>query len=251
MCVMLHLAGHQDHATQHAPAHPAGTATNDELLGILERRYPPGSPDHEDKWTPVPHKFDPAHRERLEHPDRLRLLPPHDLLIRTGLWEGMIAADVGCGPGFFTLPAAQIVGPAGRVYAIDISREMLEAVQDKARDAGLPNIETVLAKESGIPLPDRVAQVILLAFVLHEADDPAAFAREAARILAPGGHILLLEWKKEEMPVGPPVGDRLTPEGAEGWLTSAGLRIVDRFEPNTYHYALIGQASPSPRTERV
>jgi len=39
MCLMIHLAGHQEHATQHAPAHPAGAATNDELLGILERRY--------------------------------------------------------------------------------------------------------------------------------------------------------------------------------------------------------------------
>ena len=196
----------------------------------------------------MPHKFDPAHRERLEHPDRLRLLPPRDLLIRAGLRVGIVAADVGCGPGFFALPAAQIVGPAGRVYAVDIHREMLEAVQNKARDAGLPNIETVLAKESAIPLPDGVAQVVLLAFVLHEAVDPAAFAREAARILAPGGHLLLLEWKREEMPAGPPMHDRVTPQEAEGWLTSAGLRIVDRFEPNPYHYGFVGQASTSPLT---
>ncbi len=190
----------------------------------------------------MPHKFDPAHRERLEHPDRLRLLPPRDLLTRAGLREGMVVADVGCGPGFFTLPAAQLVGPAGRVYAIDIRREMLEIVQDKARDAGLLKIETVLGEESGIPLSDQVAQVVLLAFVLHEAVDPGAFTREVARILAPGGNLLLLEWKKEEMPAGPPVRDRITPEEAEMRLTSAGLRIVDRFEPNAYHYGLIGQA---------
>lgn len=190
----------------------------------------------------MPHKFDPAHRERLEHPDRLRLLPPRDLLTRAGLREGMVVADVGCGPGFFTLPAAQLAGPAGRVYAIDIRREMLEAVADKARDAGLPNIETVPAEESGIPLSDGVAQVVLLAFVLHEAVDPATFTREVARILAPGGNLLLLEWKKEEMPAGPPVRDRIAPEEAAMRLTRAGLRIVDRFEPNAYHYGLIGQA---------
>jgi len=190
----------------------------------------------------VPHKFDPVHRERLEHPDRLRQLPPHDLLARAGVREGVAVADVGCGPGFFTLPAAQMVGPAGRVYAIDISRAMLEAVQAKARDAGLRNIDAVLAEESAIPLPAGAAQVVLLAFVLHEAVHPRDFAREAARLLAPGGRLLLLEWKKEEMPVGPPVGDRLTPSDAERWLAGAGLRITDRFEPNVYHYGVIGQA---------
>lgn len=191
----------------------------------------------------MPHKFDPAHRERLEHSDRLRLLPPSELLARAGLEEGMVVADVGCGPGFFTLPAAQVVGSAGRVYAIDIQPEMLQAVQDKARRAGLFNIETVKAQESSVPLPNAVADVVLLAFVLHEAVDPAAFAREVARILTPGGHLLVLEWKKKQTPSGPPIGDRLTPEAAEGWLAGAGLRIVDRFEPNPDHYGLIGQAS--------
>lgn len=195
------------------------------------------------KWTLVPHKFDPAHRERLEHPDRLRLLPPRELLARAGVQEGMVVADVGCGPGFFTLPAAQMVGPLGRIYAIDIHPEMLEAVQDKARRADLLNIETVKAEESSIPLPDAVADVGLLAFVLHEAVDPAAFAREVVRLVAPGGHLLVLEWKKKQMPSGPPIRDRLTPEAAEGWLARAGLRVVDRFEPNPDHYGLIGQPS--------
>jgi SAM-dependent methyltransferase len=195
------------------------------------------------KWTLVPHKFDPAHRERLEHPDRLRLLPPRELLARAGVQEGMVVADIGCGPGFFTLPAAQMVGPAGRIYAIDIHPEMLKAVQEKARRAGLLNIETVKAQESSIPLTDAVADVGLLAFVLHEAVDPGPFAREVVRLLAPGGHLLLLEWKKKQMPSGPPIGDRLTPEAAEGWLASAGLRVMDRFEPNPDHYGLIGQLS--------
>lgn len=191
----------------------------------------------------MPHKFDPAHRRRLEDPDRFRLLLPRDLLIRAGLRAGMTVADVGCGPGFFTLPAAEIVGPAGRVYAIDISRQVLKSVREKARDARLNNIETVLAEESSVPLPDGAVQFALLAFVLHEAVQPGAFAHEVARLLAPGGRLLLLEWKKEETPAGPPLRDRLTPEECEGWLVGSGLRIVERSEPNAYHYGLLGLAS--------
>ncbi len=191
----------------------------------------------------MPHKFDPARRARLEHPDRLRMLPPRTLLARAGLREGMVVADVGCGPGFFTLPAAQMVGPVGRVYAIDIHPEMLEAVQGKARAGGLSNIETVLAAESAIPLPDAVAHAALLAFVLHEAVQPSELAREVTRLLVPGGCLLLLEWKKEEVPAGPPVHDRLTQEEAESYLAGAGLTIVDRFEPNANHYGLIARSS--------
>lgn len=143
----------------------------------------------------MPHKFDPARRARLEDPDRRRLLPAHDLLADAGLRAGMSAVDIGCGPGFFTLPAAEIVGPAGRIYAVDISPQMLQAVEEKARAAGLHNIQPVQAEESAIPLADGIAQFALLAFVLHEAVEPGAFLAEVIRLLVPGARLLLLEWK--------------------------------------------------------
>lgn len=195
----------------------------------------------------MPHKFDPVRHARLEDPERLRLLPPRDLLVAAGVGAGMSVADVGCGPGFFTLPASEIVGPTGHVYALDISPEMLLIVEEKARSAGLRNIETVLTRESAIPLPDAVAQLALVAFVLHEAVQPDAFLREVARLLVAGGRLLLLEWEKIQTPAGPPVRDRLTPEEAMGWLTGAGLQIVRRLHPNAYHYGLIAQAPGTPR----
>lgn len=187
----------------------------------------------------MPHKFDPDHRARLEDPERLRLLPARDLLVEAGLRPDMSVADVGCGPGFFTLPAAGIVGSAGRVYAIDTSAQMLQVIRERARGGGLHNIETVLAVESAIPLPDGVAEFALLAFVLHEAIQPGAFTREVARLLVPRGRLLLLEWKKEEMPAGPPMRDRLTPEESVRWLDEAGLGILRRFAPNAYHHGLV------------
>jgi len=189
----------------------------------------------------VPHKFDPARLARLEDPERLRLLPARDVMVDAGVAAGMSVADVGCGPGFFTLPAAEIVGPSGRVYAIVISPQMLQAVREKAREAGLGTIETVLAEEAAVPLPGAIAQFALLAFVLHEAVQPGIFLHEVVRLLRPGGHVLLLEWKKHEMPMGPPVRDRLTPEAAADLLAEADLRIVRQFEPNAYHYGLIGE----------
>ncbi len=194
----------------------------------------------------MPHKFNPANRARLENPERARLLPPEDLLRRAGLGSGMRVADVGCGPGFFTLPAARIVGPEGRVYALDISPEMLDVVKDKVQAAGLGQVEPVLSAEGEIPLPDAGVDFALMAFVLHEAVDAAGMADEVSRILADRGRLLLLEWEKREMPSGPPVGDRLAADVSAEVLRRAGIDPVEHFAPNPLHYGIIAvRRSPS------
>jgi ubiquinone/menaquinone biosynthesis C-methylase UbiE len=156
----------------------------------------------------------------------------------------MRVADVGCGPGFFTLPAARIVGPAGRVYAIDISEDLLRAVRAKADAKGLRQIITVPATETAIPLPDVSVDLAVLAFVVHEAIEPATFTHEVARILTPAGRVMLLEWDKRESPMGPPVRDRLTREASEALLKDAGFILIDRFTPNEYHYGLLAVREP-------
>ena len=72
------------------------------------------------------HKFDAKNRHKLDNPKRREMLPPEKTLIRLGLKQGDIVADIGCGIGYFTIPAANIVGDSGKVFAMDISPEMLE-----------------------------------------------------------------------------------------------------------------------------
>jgi ubiquinone/menaquinone biosynthesis C-methylase UbiE len=105
-------------------------------------------------------------------------------------------------------------------------------------------IITVPAGETTIPLPDLAADLAVLAFVLHEATEPSAFAREVARILMPAGRLMLLEWEKRETPMGPPVRDRLTRETSEALLRDAGFMLVDRFAPNTSHYGVLAVREP-------
>jgi ubiquinone/menaquinone biosynthesis C-methylase UbiE len=195
----------------------------------------------------MPHKFDPAHRARLEAPDRARLLPPEALLRRAGLGEGMRVGDLGCGPGFFTVPAARIVGRHGRVFAVDISDELLRVVRNKAAAAGLTQIEAVRAEEDHIPLRDASIDVALLAFVLHEAVHPTAFIRETARVLADHGHLLVLEWQLQTPPAGPPVGDRLGPATTVALLKDVGFVMLEHFTPNPLHYGLLAVRLPVGR----
>ena len=132
--------------------------------------------------------------------------------------------DLGAGPGFFTLPAAQLVGQTGRVYAADVAPSMLEICQRRATEAGLTWIEPVHSQESHVPLPDTTADRVLIAFVLHEADEPAALLKEAARLLRPGGEVAVVEAHKKEGTPGPPMDHRIGEDEVAALASQVGLQ---------------------------
>lgn len=179
------------------------------------------------------HKFNPAHIGKLLRKDRLGLATPEELLRSLGLKQGDTLADVGCGPGFFAIPGATIIGPGGRVYAIDTQKEMLEALKKQ----GLPdNVVPVESTEQSIPVKNGCADMALIAFALHEAADRALFIKEVKRVVKRGGIIVVLDWKKQEEEHGPPVADRLTEDEVKTLLTTAGLSAVEAAPLNESHY---------------
>ena len=79
------------------------------------------------------HKFDAKNKHKLDNEKRRELLPPEEILIKLGLHEGDIMADIGCGIGYFTNPASKIAGDSGNIFAMDISPEMLQDVGIKIK----------------------------------------------------------------------------------------------------------------------
>jgi len=115
-------------------------------------------------------------------------------LVSPFLHEGMTAVDYGCGMGFFSLPMARIVGPSGRVIAVDIQEKMLKALQRRARRANLSNIEP-LKPDALDQIPDRVVDFVAAIHVVHELPDPKAFFREIKRIMRLNSRVLVIEPK--------------------------------------------------------
>ncbi len=179
------------------------------------------------------HKFNPEHIGRLIGETRLMETDPEDLWRKEGLKEGCRFADVGCGPGFFTIPAADIVGTAGKVYAIDTQEEML--LELEKRDPP-PNVVLVKSAESEIPLEDGSSDMALLAYVLHEAEDTVLFLKEVKRILTDNGSLLILDWKKKAEDKGPPMEDRLTEEEVMARLKEAGFAKPKASSLTESHY---------------
>ena len=171
--------------------------------------------------------FDPANMARLLGENRRAKMPPEETLRAAGVAQDQTVVDLGCGPGYFTLPAAELVGPRGKVYGVDVQPEMLEACRARAADAGV-EVELVRSEETHVPLPDGIADLVLISVVLHEAKDRAAFLGEARRLLKPGGEVAVIEFRKQDGPPGPPKEIRLSEADVAAVAEAAGLRVREQ-----------------------
>ena len=156
-----------------------------------------GHGDHADAGGHRTHRFSADHAERLLSEDRAQSFPPEAALRNAGVGPGMTVVDLGCGPGFFTIPARHVVGTAGHVIAADVQPEMLDHLRGRLTQAGITDVHVVLTNEGRVPVADAVADVVWAAFVLHEANDPGAFLAECARLVKPGGAVAIVEWRHE------------------------------------------------------
>lgn len=186
---------------------------------------------HEAVWT------EERARAVLDDPARYAREDPSKLWKRAGLVRGMCVAEVGAGSGFYAFPASDRVGPDGRVYAIDVSPELVRMVRARARREHRANVTATLSRPGRIPLATEIADRVLFANVLHGI--PPATVREAVRLLRPGGRLLALDWRKERAPYGPPIDHRLSSVAARRALREHGLRAVGEWKPGPYHYALL------------
>jgi ubiquinone/menaquinone biosynthesis C-methylase UbiE len=183
-------------------------------------------------------KFDPANAERLLSEDRHRMHSPELLLGMLNLRPRDIVADIGCGPGFFTVPVAERIRPGGRVVAIDTAPEMLALLRRRLTVSQLTQIAPIHSEESRLPLRTEACDRVLLAFLLHELVDPLAFLAEVRRVLRPSGVGVLADWLPTESPAGPPLDVRVPPDRAAERLRAAGLEPSPHANLGPYSYAI-------------
>lgn len=170
---------------------------------------------------------------------------PRKTLASLGLKNGMVAADLGCGYGTFSIGAARIVGKTGKVYAIDIDPRMLRIVSKRAREKHLKNVIPILADLSagkkGERKTDDAVDFVLLANIIHGTKYKVRLLKAAAEILKPGGVVAVLNWNVEKTPRGPPMRMRSTKEETVEWLSRAGYVSPAVVDVPPYHYAVVGR----------
>jgi ubiquinone/menaquinone biosynthesis C-methylase UbiE len=180
-----------------------------------------------------------ARRFMVDDPERRRWQDPEEVLGLIGLREGMVFVDIGCGEGYFAIPAARRVGPQGKVYAADINAESVERLRDRAGRDGLGNIEARAGEAENTVFCDGCADIVFFGIDLHDFRDPVTVLRNAARMIGPEGRVADLDWKDEPMDIGPPLKIRLSREKAASLIESAGLRVRSIQDAGQYHYLII------------
>ena len=134
----------------------------------------------------------------LERPDR-ETEERTDLLVEAmQLKPKEVVADIGAGSGYFCWRMAKLVGPEGRILAVDIQQEMLDLLQRNMAKRQITNVDSVLGTTDDPKLPPASVDTILMVDVYHEFDQPYEMLRTMHKALKPGGRIVLVEFRAED-----------------------------------------------------
>lgn len=189
--------------------------------------------------------FNPAQRDKLHSEERKKTLPAKKILTACGLERDRIFLDVGCGNGYFSLPAAEIVGSGGEVYAFDISSEMLEDLQERVEAKKLDNIKLIQVKETGIcedEIKEELAgrgDMMLMANLLHEVSSLPEFLDCYLSLLKDRARLVVIDWRKKEMETGPEYEHRLDVDRVQNLLREADLELEYSRILNEKYYLIV------------
>jgi ubiquinone/menaquinone biosynthesis C-methylase UbiE len=175
----------------------------------------------------------------LEDPGREEWQKPEEVIEKLGLRLGDSVADIGAGSGYFTVRFARVVGPAGKVYAVDIEHEMLAYIAQRAKQDNLQNIQTVLADPHDPKLPPGSIDLVFICNTLHHISERAKYYPLLAQALKPGGRLVNIDFQKRQLPFGPPLEMKIAKEAMIEEVKPAGLRLAKDYDFLPYQYFLI------------
>lgn len=127
------------------------------------------------------------------------------LLPLLGVQPGMVVADIGAGTGYFSRRIAPLVGPQGRVYAVDVQAEMVKMLETLTRQSHFARIAPILGSNKEVNLPQASIDLALMVDVYHELEYPREVLASIVRALKAGGRVVFVEYRAEDpnVPIKP------------------------------------------------
>ncbi|HRY62275.1 MAG TPA: methyltransferase domain-containing protein [Candidatus Paceibacterota bacterium] len=158
------------------------------------------------------------------------------------LKEGYKIADFGAGSGHYTLAAAKRVHARGQVFAIDVQKDILPKIQSAARDEGVHNVQILwgdVEKPGGSKLRDNMVDVVMITNMLFLSEKKEDIAREALRILRPGGQVMVVDWSDSYGGLGPKSGHVVLEEEAKKIFENVGFKYGKSFYAGDHHWGFV------------
>ena len=185
-------------------------------------------------------KFDPKMLAKLNDPKRLEYLNPDVIWEKAGLSSPQVLIDIGAGTGFFALLFSKKMGK-GKIYACDISEEMLAWMNNNLPLESKRIVIPVKMEENSVPLSDGTADLVYMINLHHELEEPLRVLKESHRLIRKGGKLMIIDWKKEETPEGPPLGLRVTELTIESQMSKSFFSNISKYAVLPYHHFLLGE----------
>ena len=167
---------------------------------------------------------------------------PQHSISQFDLQSGNHVADLGAGVGTLSVIIAKAVGEAGKVYAIEIQKPLLEKLKNHAKEARVHNVEALwgdIERENGTHLKAGTVDAAVASNVLFQIEHKEGFVEEAKRILKPGGRLLLIEWSESFGGMGPHKDHVISEKSARELFERGGFELVKSIEAGEHHYGLI------------
>lgn len=171
-------------------------------------------------------------------------LSPKQIFEQIDIEPSMAVADLGCGAGFMTTEASKIIGDDGKIWAVDVQKKALSEINSNVKLHGLRNIETLWAnieKVGSLKIEDNSVDITLLVQVLHQSKFKKNIFKEAIRITRNKGLVVIVEWRKEDIPMGTPMELRIDKQKLLQEAESIGLEFVKELEVGDHHYGYVMQ----------
>ncbi len=168
---------------------------------------------------------------------------PNAIIKQLELHEDFHVADFGSGAGAYSIPLAKEL-PQGKVFAIDVQKDMVDRLQNEAHAQNLHNIHVVwgdVDEERGSRLRDESVDLVVVANVLFQAEKKKTLLEEALRILKPDGRILILDWSESFGNIGPAQDFVVKEDTARLLVEEVGFNFEKDLEPGAHHYAFIAR----------
>ena len=184
-------------------------------------------------------KFDPGKLRKLNDPRRLSDIPPDYIWEKLHMKKSGVFVELGAGTAFFSVAFFQKFEPS-ILYACDVSEVMLKWVKENVTSK-YPNIIPIKTEEHTVPLDDGIADLVFMINLHHELENPSLTLEEAYRLLKPDGKIFVVDWKKKDMPEGPPLKIRCLPEKVKEQMVNAGFKDVAIHNELQKHFLVVGK----------
>ena len=185
-----------------------------------------------------------------DDPERDAWQKPHELIEALEIQPASRVADLGAGTGYLLGHLSRAVGEDGVVLAIDTEPALVEHLRDRADKEGLSNATPILASADNPRIPAKSVDLILILDTYHHIDDRVAYARDLQAKLRPGGRVVIIDWRKRDLPVGPPRDHKLARSHVIAEMAEAGFTLESEPEILPHQYFLNFRPSDGDRKKR-